>query len=202
VNASALRREESLFKLCPLPIALISYPDGEFLDVNGAFLRQLGMPAERIVGATTQQIAMTVEPGKREELVRRLSSGEKIEGWRVWMVDAKGRSRAIELYADLIAIDGRQVTLVAGLDVSQSFLDPLTGLPPSAARPAASPCSPRGSTARRFRRAHWAASWRRRSTAATSRSTSSRWCGSTTCRSGASRRSPAGATRRVASSRH
>lgn len=121
---------EMLFRLCPLPIAVISHPEGRFLDVNGAFLRQIGLEdATQVIGATVARIAQTVDPANRQELVDKLRAGERLEGWRMWMNDPDGNPRAIELYADRISIDGEDCMLVAGLDVSQAFLDPLTGLP-------------------------------------------------------------------------
>jgi len=128
-GAPALQRQESLFRLCPIPLALISYPQGRFLDVNGAFLRQLGVDAGQVVGRTTREIARTVDEESRGRLVERLASGHRIHGWQVWMVDTAGQSRAVELYADRVKVDGQDCTLIAGLDVSRAFLDPLTELP-------------------------------------------------------------------------
>ena len=122
-------REETLFELCPIPIALISFPRGRFLDVNAAFLRQLGLRPDEVVDKTTLDIGMLVDAETRGELVAKLASDRRFGGLRVWINDAQGNPRAVELYADRLTVDGEECTLVAGLDVSQAYVDSLTGLP-------------------------------------------------------------------------
>jgi len=122
-------RERTLFELCPLPILLVSFPDGRCLDVNSSFTEELCLTREEVLGKTTSELGLWENQGERDRLVLGLAEQGRLRGWLTWIVDARGRKRAVEVHAERLTLSGRDCALVAGLDVSAAYLDLLTGLP-------------------------------------------------------------------------
>ncbi|MBP7569735.1 MAG: PAS domain S-box protein [Acidobacteria bacterium] len=70
---SALRETQALmeqaFRLAPGLMTLSTRFDGRYVDVNDAFLRELGYSRSEVVGRTASQLGLWVEPGARERLI-------------------------------------------------------------------------------------------------------------------------------------
>jgi len=144
LREEALRRSEkkfsALFALSPEPIALLSFPEGRFLEVNRAFLRQLGRSSEEVVGRRDLDLGLWRDRRARRELMRRLIRDGRCEDLLCWVRCRHGEMRAIEITAGRLLLDGADCLLVAGRDVtselaaeeqllSKAYYDPLTGLP-------------------------------------------------------------------------
>ena len=122
-------RERTLFEFCPLPILLVSFPEGRCLDVNSAFTEELCLTEDEVLGKTTSEIGLWESPCDRDLLIEGLTKRGRLRGWLTWIVDARGRRRAVEVHAERLTLAGRDCALVAGLDVSAAYVDSLTGLP-------------------------------------------------------------------------
>lgn len=119
----------ALFRLCPLPIVLATYPEGRLLDANGAWDREFGRSADEVLGRTTTELGIWLEEAQRRRFLRKLEQEGEVSGDLAWLVDAHGARRAVELFAERLTVAGEDCVLVTGRDVSQAYYDPLTGLP-------------------------------------------------------------------------
>ena len=130
----------ALFALSPEPIALLTFPEGRFLEVNRAFLRQLGLGLDEVVGHHDLELGLWRDRRVRRELIRRVLRDGHCEDLLGWIRVRQGEMRAIEITAARLLLDGEDCLLVAGRDVtselaaeeellSKAFYDLLTGLP-------------------------------------------------------------------------
>lgn len=140
----AVRRSEkkytTLFRLTPDPLALISWRQGCFVEVNGALLRQLGRRRRGLVGRTDLDLDLWPDRGQRRRLIRQLWKTGRVDHMRVALRNGAGEDRIVEVSAERLALNGERYVLVAGRDVTsqqaaterlvdQAYSDPLTGLP-------------------------------------------------------------------------
>ncbi|MBN8900503.1 MAG: PAS domain S-box protein, partial [Rhodospirillales bacterium] len=75
----ALRQSEdrfaSIFRLSPVPTALMLHDTWRLLMVNEAFSRELGYPAPEAVGKDAADVGLWTDPRGKEELARHLQTG-------------------------------------------------------------------------------------------------------------------------------
>ena len=78
----ALRASEerfaSVFRYAPLPIAITDPQDGHIIDVNDSYLRLIGYRREEVIGHTTLELGLWVDPGEREKLLAILREQGKV----------------------------------------------------------------------------------------------------------------------------
>lgn len=133
-------RFRTLFRLCPLPIALLTYRAGRFLEVNGAFLRQTGYRRKSVEGHEMRELGLLRDPGLGRRFLRELARRGQVNRFLTWMITGAGEERAVELAAERLTLEGEECVLVVGRDVTmelraeerlvdQIHRDPLTGLP-------------------------------------------------------------------------
>lgn len=133
-------RFRTLFRLCPIPIALIAYRSGRVLEVNGTFLRQTGYRRERVEGRDIRDLGLLRDPGQGRRLRSQLGRHGRVERLPAWVITGAGEERAVELTAELLTLEGEVCVLLAGRDITMEVQaekrlvdrvhrDPLTGLP-------------------------------------------------------------------------
>jgi two-component system, cell cycle sensor histidine kinase and response regulator CckA len=70
---SALRESEArferVFRSSPSIMGISRRSDGEYLDINDVFLRELGFRREEVIGRTAAELGLWVSPGSREEML-------------------------------------------------------------------------------------------------------------------------------------
>jgi len=61
-----------VFKACPEAISIASMADGTYLEVNQVFLDLVGLPRERVIGHSSRELDVWVDPGDRARFVEEL----------------------------------------------------------------------------------------------------------------------------------
>jgi diguanylate cyclase (GGDEF)-like protein/PAS domain S-box-containing protein len=114
--------------------------DGQFIDVNQAFLDILGYEREEVIGRTTLELGIWANPRDRQQLVDMLAERSSCRGLEAQFRKKNGDVFWGELSASAMEVDGVACLLSITRDISKAkaaestirnlaFYDPLTGLP-------------------------------------------------------------------------
>lgn len=80
---AALRETQALmeqaFRLAPGLMTLSTRADGRYVDVNDAFLRELGYSRSEVIGRTARELGLWVEPGARERIIAHLEGAGHLQ---------------------------------------------------------------------------------------------------------------------------
>ena len=114
-----LRRFDRLFAGSPSLMALTSFPESRFTDVNDAFLDALGYVREEVIGHTPGELDLFVAPEQSRAAAEQLQADGRIAG-RELKVRCKDGSVLDGLFSgELIGRPGRQYLLTAMIDQAE-----------------------------------------------------------------------------------
>ena len=114
----AKQRFERLFRNNPAPIALSSMPDRRFVDVNEAFLETLGYDRSEVIGKSSDELALFVQPEQQGEVAARLAADGRI-AFQELLVRAKNGTVLTGLFSgDIVKSQDKQFFLTTMLDIS------------------------------------------------------------------------------------
>ncbi len=111
---SLRRSEEKFFKAfqaSPDWIAISDLEDGRYLDVNEAFLRTTGYRREEVIGHTSIELGIWVDPVQRSQMVKRLKEQGTVRELEVLFRLRSGEARTMLWSAEKITI-GEQTRLI------------------------------------------------------------------------------------------
>ncbi len=112
-----------LFDLAPIPMAFASDVDGfRATTWNRSWFRTFGYSKEEADGRSGNDIGLWVAPDDRQRLVGMTEQDNVVEGFQVQLRRRDGTVRDCELYARFIGKTGRQVLLVAYIDITDRLL--------------------------------------------------------------------------------
>jgi PAS domain S-box-containing protein len=119
----ALRESEErfskAFQVSPLMTTLLWLEHGRCIDVNDAWLEGTGYPREAVVGQTSDEVPIWVDPDRRlmaHELLRETGSLRQFEAqWR----KRDGSVIDVLLHAERLDLDGKQAVLSIARDVTE-----------------------------------------------------------------------------------
>ena len=114
--------------------------DGQYIDVNKAFLDLIGIEAQEIVGRTSTELGIWAYPGTRTEIVEMLRQNSSFRDFQTQFVKKTGEIFPVLISASVIEIGGDSCLVSVVRDTSGAkaaektiqslaFYDPLTGLP-------------------------------------------------------------------------
>jgi PAS domain S-box-containing protein len=118
----ALRESEEkfakAFRSSPFPITIATLREGRFLEVNAAFLRDVGFRREEVLGRTAHDLGLWCEPEARAELVRRLERDGMVREFE-FVARTRNRDRQINhIWAERIMLQGQECLLDIVWDVT------------------------------------------------------------------------------------
>ena len=111
-------RYRAAFQTSPHGVALNCLEDGRYLDVNGAFLETTGFNLDEVIGRTTQELNVWVDPGDQDRIVRSLLQDSVFRG-DLQFRKKNGEMRWGRMSASLFKHEG--VSCI--LSVTQDFTD-------------------------------------------------------------------------------
>jgi PAS domain S-box-containing protein len=110
---------EMTFQTLPYPISLSSIEDRKLLDVNDAFCRVLGYPREEIIGKSTVELGMWVDPGDRQQVVEELMTDDgPILSNEILIRRRDGKILTGLFASELISLRDRQCILSSFADIT------------------------------------------------------------------------------------
>ena len=110
---------EKLFRVNPYPIMLSTLEDGRYLEVNASFCRLTGYSAKELIGQTSIDLGIWVEPDVRTRIVSELSAGHPVREVETTMRTKSGQIRTVQLSADLIEFTGNPCLFATIMDITE-----------------------------------------------------------------------------------
>ncbi len=123
-RAEAARRasEEKLgsaFRSSPDPIALSTFPEPRYIEVNDNFCRFFGYSRAQVIGHTNQELQIWVNPEESAFLSQILQQTKAVRNHEVDVRIANGEIKTTLFSAEIIEIDGQQYILGTSKDITE-----------------------------------------------------------------------------------
>jgi diguanylate cyclase (GGDEF)-like protein/PAS domain S-box-containing protein len=120
----ALRLSESryrtAFQTSIDPMCISRLKDGEFIDVNQAFLRAFGCKREEVVGKSSFELNIWKSPSDRRRLVNALRKYSVCHDLELQLIKPNGQSLSVLVSGSLIELDGVPSFLLAIRDITET----------------------------------------------------------------------------------
>lgn len=134
------KRYRAVFQTSLDPISITRLSDGTYMDVNPAFLKLLGYERNEVVGRTSLELGVWVNPADRQRLNEMLHENATCQDLEFRLRKKNGESIWILLSCSTMEIEGDTCLLCVIRDLSHAkaaedeihtlaFYDPLTHLP-------------------------------------------------------------------------
>ena len=107
------------FRASPAAVSISRLTDGRYVDVNDAFVRLLGYGRQDVIGRTSLQIGLWVDPADRPRLAASLENQESLRGFATRFRTKTGEVREVVIAAERIDVDGEACILALSSDVTE-----------------------------------------------------------------------------------
>jgi PAS domain S-box-containing protein len=119
----ALRLSEEKFKkafhLSPVEIVITTLEDDLFIDVNSAFERNSGFTREEVLGHTSIELGMWINPDDRAPLIEDIGKHGALQNREISFRTKSGNTRVTLCSAEQIKIGDRQCLLTVAQDITE-----------------------------------------------------------------------------------
>ena len=119
---SALRLSEAkfaaAFKAAPCGVAISTLEEGHVLEINDACEAQTGYRRTEIIGRTTGELGLWIDPTERAAIVADLRELKRVYSREVRWRSKGGEERTILFSADTITVRGQPYMLSVALDIT------------------------------------------------------------------------------------
>ncbi|PKN86776.1 MAG: hypothetical protein CVU51_06595 [Deltaproteobacteria bacterium HGW-Deltaproteobacteria-1] len=112
------RKFSSIFHMNLDPIAITHKATGKIVDVNEAFMRWAGYSREELIGFSSKDLHLWVNPKDREKMINILTRSESIHGEEILMRRKNGDVRNMLFSARYIEIDQERYLLTLEHDIT------------------------------------------------------------------------------------
>jgi PAS domain S-box-containing protein len=106
------------FRQSPMALILTSVKESRYIEVNESFERITGWRRDEVIGRTSDDIGLWVDPEQRAVPVQRLVSGGTIRNVELDIRTKTGEVRTILASAELIEINGEPCILASAADIT------------------------------------------------------------------------------------
>lgn len=107
------------FRSSPDAIVISTAGDGRIIDVNDAFVRLSGFERSAIIGCSGGELQLWVDPALRDRCFERLRNEGRLENVEALFRVSNRQTRAGQIYAELIDIDGAPHALWVIRDITE-----------------------------------------------------------------------------------
>jgi len=114
-----LQKFQLLFENNPSPMALNSFPDMKFTDVNNAWLKLLGFTRAEVIGKTDCELDILMQAGKQEELAHQLLTTGAISNVELHAKRKDGTMVTGIFSGELIEQRGEKFFLTGMVDITE-----------------------------------------------------------------------------------
>jgi PAS domain S-box-containing protein len=119
----ALRLSEEKFAKAfhssPVEIAISTLQDDQFLDVNAAFERNSGFSRDEVLGHTSIDLGMWINPDDRTPLVEEIEKRGRLQARKISFRTKSGETRITLYSAEQINIGGKPCLLAVAQDITE-----------------------------------------------------------------------------------
>ena len=106
------------FVASPEAMSIVSLEDGTYVDVNEAFARATGFARDQIVGRTSSDLDVWVDPRDRQRYLEQLRAAGRVRGFEVRYRMRAGEIRDFVVSSEIVRIDGQECSLNFILDIA------------------------------------------------------------------------------------
>jgi PAS domain S-box-containing protein len=117
-DSSAQAKLRAVFELSPVIMCITGVEDGRLRDVNEAFLKLTGFTREEVLGRTTLELGVWMDPAQRERGRALLRTGQPIRDMTARFRMKDGSERVCVLAGGLVTLDGEPCMLTALTDIT------------------------------------------------------------------------------------
>lgn len=118
VEKEANQRFESLFRNNPCPIALSSFPERQFVDVNEAFLTTLGFTREEVIGSNSEALRLFVNLAQSKAVSMQLQQEGRIANLEIQMRCKNGTLIDGLFFGEAMSRQGKRYFLSVFTDIT------------------------------------------------------------------------------------
>ncbi len=120
-TAALLHSEEKFFRAfvsSPNPITITSLNDGSHLEVNDAFCRMIGYTREEVIGHTSSELNLWVNPEARAQMFDMMTGNTAIRNYEFEFQTKSGEIKTGLLSTEIIYLNGQKCLLSLSNDIS------------------------------------------------------------------------------------
>jgi PAS domain S-box-containing protein len=120
-EANLLKSQELFalsFQHSPALMTIAALPGGEFIEVNEAFLENVGLAREQVLGKTTLDLDLWVDTPQREVFIQQIAANVTVRDFEAEFNTGSGKTRFYLLNADRIELRGQPCILTVAIDIS------------------------------------------------------------------------------------
>ncbi len=110
---------EKSFQVSPALMAISRASDGTLIEANPAFLQTCGYTRAEVIGRTTLDLKLWVDPAQRAEFHRRVGEHGVIRDFEADFRAKDGELHSLIIHADRIDLGGVQCLLAVGIDITE-----------------------------------------------------------------------------------
>jgi PAS domain S-box-containing protein len=122
LRTAALRESEErfrgIFDRSPIGIGLFALPEGIVTELNATALTAFGFTRDEIIGRTTRELQVWVDPAIRDHYVRELTTHGAVREFEAQMRRKNGEVFTVVYSGSLVTIAGRPYSLASVLDIT------------------------------------------------------------------------------------
>ncbi len=111
-------RFSKAFKVSPAAITISHLSDGRYIDVNDRWLEMSKLGREEVIGRTSTELGIWLNPDDRKQLVEAIQKTGSVRDL-AFNFCLGGRTIAVLVSAELIEFDGAPLIITSTLDVSE-----------------------------------------------------------------------------------
>ena len=111
-----------IFRSSPVPVVLTRLEDGRHLEVNDAWVRWSGFAREEVLGKTSVELGVWVQPSDRAEVVQMLDSGVPVRNYECRMRKRSGETADMLLSAEYFELAGERCMVCSVMDITDRKL--------------------------------------------------------------------------------
>ncbi|BAZ41735.1 two-component hybrid sensor and regulator [Calothrix sp. NIES-4101] len=109
----------SAFRSSPDPIALATFPDTRYIEVNDNFCRVFGYKREEIINRRAEEVKVWANLADCQQIMQILKQSQAIRDQELELRTANGEIRTMLFSAELIEIDAQKYLLGTARDISE-----------------------------------------------------------------------------------
>jgi len=123
LSEEALRCSEEkfsgIFRFSPERISITTLKEGRYIDVNEEFLHFSGFSREDVIGRTTRELKVWIDPSERDEAVKRLRERGELNNYETRFRNRDGEIRTVLWSAQIFDCGGEPCILALTRDITE-----------------------------------------------------------------------------------
>ena len=113
------QRFSKAFNASPSIMYIATYPEEKFINVNDSFCRSTGYSPHQVIGSTSRELNIWVDPEKHLHVLRKLLTNKSIHNLETYFRTKSQQKRVGLFSAELIELSGQQSMLVTMTDITE-----------------------------------------------------------------------------------